>query len=139
MSKETKGTEGFRKEILELEGTSKDGKATIWLSGNQEPRRVKIDPSLLREGQEATEIAKNIGITLFSTPFDEKAADLLESLETPAYKIASFELTDLRPTGDQIAHAPIHSYVLSASKIRQPPSPPKRYHISLYSSTQMVR
>lgn len=50
--------------------------------------------------------AASIGISIFSTPFDETAVDLLEHLNTSAYKIASFEATDL----------PLIRYVASKGK-----------------------
>lgn len=42
---------------MELEGQSADGRASIWLSGNQQPLKVRIAPELMAESAETAEAA----------------------------------------------------------------------------------
>lgn len=80
-------------------------KGTIWDSKNLH--------SLYQEAytpwewhEKLFDVARNEGLVCFSSPFDRTAVDFLESLDVPAYKIASFEITDI----------PLIEYVASKMK-----------------------
>jgi pseudaminic acid synthase len=70
------------------------GKGTIWEGKNlyelykEAYTRWEWQPKLMK-------IANDLGMDLFSTPFDNTAVDFLKKMDIPVYKIASFELVDI--------------------------------------------
>lgn len=87
-----------KKDDFRIQGTIWDGKYLHELY-NEAYTPWEWHPELFR-------IAKEEGLVCFSSPFDPTAVDFLETLNTPAYKIASFEITDI----------PLIEYVASKGK-----------------------
>ena len=94
---------------------------TITLNTNKEDFRInqgtiwdgKLLYDLYKEAytpwewhKEIFDLAKELDLVCFSSPFDHSAVDFLETLDCPIYKIASFEITDI----------PLISYVASKGK-----------------------
>ena len=80
-------------------------KGTIW-EGRNYYSLYKEAHTPWKWHKQLFEVAKAEGLVCFSSPFDKRSVDLLESLNTPAYKIASFEITDI----------PLIEYVASKGK-----------------------
>jgi pseudaminic acid synthase len=76
-----------KQEPFQIKGTIWDGR-TLYDLYNEAYTPWDWQPKLQA-------IANEIGITLFSSPFDLTAVDFLERMNVPAYKVASFELVDL--------------------------------------------
>ena len=69
-------------------------KGTIW-EGRKLYELYKEAYTPWQWHEELFQVAKSEGLICFSSPFDFSAVDFLEKLNVPAYKIASFEITDI--------------------------------------------
>ena len=76
-----------KNEYFQIKGTPWDGRTIYDLYG-EAYTPWEWQPKLKR-------IANDLGMDLFSTPFDHTAVDFLEKMGVPVYKVASFELVDI--------------------------------------------
>ena len=65
-------------EALEIEGKSSNGEVTAWLSGNQEPRRVEIDSSLLPKNKEELE---QVILEAFAAAYENSTTTMKAKME----------------------------------------------------------
>lgn len=85
-------------EYFQIKGTLWDGK-TLYQLYQEAYTPWEWQPELKK-------IAEDIGLICFSSPFDKTAVDFLEGINVPAYKVASFEITDI----------PLIEYIASKGK-----------------------
>ena len=83
---------------FKLQGTIWEGK-TLYQLYQEAYTPWEWQPKLKR-------FAEDLGLICFSSPFDKTAVDFLEEMEVPAYKVASFEITDI----------PLIEYIASKNK-----------------------
>jgi DNA-binding YbaB/EbfC family protein len=65
-------------DAMELEGSSSDGRASVWVSGNQQPLRVRVAPELVSDGAEATEQAV---LEALKAAYERSTATMKERME----------------------------------------------------------
>ena len=68
----------YELDAMELEGTSADGRASVWVSGNQQPLRVRLAPELVAEGAAVTEAAT---FEALKAAYDRSTATMKERME----------------------------------------------------------
>ena len=65
-------------DAMELEGQSSCGRASVWLSGNQQPLKVRLAPELLAAGEAAAEAAT---LEALKAAYDTSTATMKERME----------------------------------------------------------
>jgi len=64
-------------DAMEIEGQSSCGRASVWLSGNQQPLKVRLDPALLSEGSASAEAAT---LEALRTAYDNSTGTMKERM-----------------------------------------------------------